>query len=248
LTFYDFAVEIAQLILYQSVAPTVAIEKALSNWARLVRHRRLLDPAQQIGLYGELYLLDTLVRKSGVRLVDSWIGPRSEPHDFRLGSIEIEVKSTLQTRRIHRIHGLGQLEPSQGMALHLLSYQFEPSGAADTGKSLSEKIDAIRVLLSADAKRLASFDSSIDSIGYKAADAAFYRHPLKLRTPPQLIPVDHQFPRLTREMIDRNLPNGSGPRISYVEYELNLDGLGYPEASNEYRMIFSKVLCPEANQ
>lgn len=246
-TFYHFSIEILQLILIQHIPATQAIELCLGNWAQLLVRRKLLEETEQLGLAGELCFLRALIAGKGQDAFNSWLGPIKEPHDFRLASNEIEVKSTLQSRRKHRIHGLGQLEPSSGMQLHLLSLQFEPAGNAKTGKTLVERIDEVRSLLSGAEDLMKKFEAHLKRLGYEDSDAGFYSHKLKFRNPPMLISITAEFPRLTRSMVDRILPEGTSQRVTYVEYELDLEGLGYPEGSQEFvRVLHGLDLLEQA--
>lgn len=238
-TFYHFSIEILQLILIQGMPVTQAIERCLGSWAQLLVRRKLLEETEQVGLAGELCFLRALIAGKGQEVFNSWLGPVSEPHDFRLETNEIEVKSTLQNRRIHHIHGLGQLEPSSGMQLYLLSLQFEPAGNAKAGKTLVERIDDMRLLLSGAEASLEQFEGYLKKLGYENSDSGFYSHRMMFRSPPVLIPITAEFPRLTRSMVDQMLPEGTSHRITYVEYELDVEGLGYPEGSQEFEKILN---------
>lgn len=237
-TFYHFSIEILQLLLIQGMPEKQAIESCLGNWAQLLVQRKLLEETAQVGLAGELCLLRALIVGKGKEAFNSWLGPIKEPHDFRLESNEIEVKSTLQSRRIHRIHGFGQLEPSIGMKLYMLSLQFEPAGNAKVGKTLVERIDGVRRLLSGSGSSSEKFEDYLTDLGYVDSDATFYTQKLKFRNPPVLIPITAEFPRLTRSMVDQSLPEGTAQRVTHVEYEVDVDGLGHPEGCEE----FAKVL------
>lgn len=238
-TFYHFAIDIVRQILLQGTMPTRAIGRSIGNWAQLLVRKNLLEETEQIGLAGELCLLRALLESWGHEAFNAWLGPIREPHDFRLDSNEIEVKSTIQSRRTHRIHGLGQLEPSSGMRLYLLSLQFEPAGNAKSGKSLVNRIDEIRDLLHESEDTFNKFEAHLKSLGYDDSDSSFYSKKLKFRTPPVLIPVDFNFPRLTRSLVDQVLPKEVSHRVSYVEYELDVEGLGYYEGSSEYEEILN---------
>lgn len=240
-TFYNFSLEIGQLVLLKNIEVKQAIENSLSNWAQLLDQRNLLEETQQIGLIGELYFLGAMIKSLGADALHAWIGPLGEPHDFRFLSREIEVKSTTKSIRLHRIHGLGQLEPSTGMQLFLLSLQFEPAGKAGAGKSLVQEISTIRSLLSHYPNHLQTFEKHISKIGYRDSDELFYSKKLKFRTLPVIMQVDQGFPRLTRGIVDQCLPNGASSRIAYVEYEINVDGLGHAEGSPEYKMALPGI-------
>ncbi|HAF44198.1 MAG TPA: hypothetical protein DCK83_04450 [Gallionellaceae bacterium] len=236
-TFYHFAIEILQLVLVQELSSTNAIERCLSNWAQMLLRKKLLEETEQVGLAGELCFLKALIESRGQEAFNSWLGPTKEPHDFRLATNEIEVKSTLQPKRIHRIHGLGQLEPSSGMQLYILSLQFEAAGNALAGRSLVERVDEVRQLLLGAESSLQTFEEYLRKLGYVEADSVYYSHKLKFRSLPKIIPVNAEFPRLTRAKVDQVLPQGTSQRLTYVEYDLDVDGFGYPEGSPEFDII-----------
>jgi hypothetical protein len=244
-TFYHFCIDIVQQILLHGTVAKAAIERSLGNWAQLLLRKTFLASTEQIGLAGELCFLKALLEKRGAEAFNSWLGPIREPHDFRLDSSEFEVKSTTQVRRTHRIHGLGQLEPSIGMQLYMLSLQFEPAGNAKTGKSLVDRINGIRNLLTEADQSLRTFEFHLKSLGYDDSDSNFYLEKLKFRSPPVLIPVTAGFPRLTRALVEQVLPQDVSQRVSYVEYELDVEGLGYFEGSPEYKRILSGLTLQE---
>lgn len=240
-TFYHFCIEILQLILNEKVHTAQAIERCVGNWSKLLLQRKLLEETEQVGLAGELCLLRALIVGKGVESFSTWLGPIKGRHDFRLENNEIEVKSTLQSRRVHRIHGLGQLEPSRGMKLYMLSLQFEPAGKAKAGKTLVERITEVRNLLSAENSTLTAFNTYIEKLGYKDSDSSLYTQKLKFRAPPVIIPIDSEFPSLTRSVINRVMPEGASSRVKDVEYEVLVDGLGHPEGSQEYEKIMQGI-------
>ena len=84
---------------------------------------------------------------------------------FEFGEIDIEVKSTRTARREHFIHGLKQLEPSMGHELFLLSLRFEAAGYSN-GKSLYDRIVAIRRKLSDSAAGLEEFETRLKASGF----------------------------------------------------------------------------------
>lgn len=240
-TFYHFCIEILQLIINEGVNTGHAIEQCVGNWSKLLLQRKLLKDTEQVGLAGELCLLKALIKSKGAEAFNTWLGPIKGRHDFRLESNEIEVKSTFQSRRVHRIHGLGQMEPSIGMKLYMLSLQFEPAGKAKVGKTLVERIAEVRYLLSSENTSLKAFNDYIERLGYSDADSKLYTQKLKFRSPPLIVPVDSEFPKLTRSMIDKMMPEGISSRVTDVEYEVMVDGLGHPEGSLEYGIIMQGI-------
>lgn len=241
-TFYNFSMEVAQLIISEYDDPMKAIEKSMQNWGHLLSHRLVLDENEQIGLLGELLFLQALIQSYGVNTERSWIGPLKERHDFRLVATEIEVKSTTTARRIHTIHSLGQLEASPKSTLFLLSLQFEMAGNAASGATLPERIQAIRFLLAGSIEHLDSFNSKLSKLGYLDHDAAIYCSRRKLRGLAELVPISSRFPRLSRAILDSHVPGGQGARILHAEYNVNVEGLGHAESTPEWDVILPNII------
>ncbi|HWA09482.1 MAG TPA: PD-(D/E)XK motif protein [Opitutaceae bacterium] len=225
--FYQFATAVADRILLEGEAPLAAAVAEVKCFDELLAPRALLSSERQLGLLGELIVLERLIVSRGPAGADAWTGPRSEPHDFRIGQNEFEVKASSGTRRLHRIHGLDQMFPSTGMRLSLVSVLLEPAGKAE-GFSLASKIAKIRGLLSKDSPRLDRFASNLNDLGWRDSDSRHYARLWRSRRPIAVIPVNGDFPRLGRPSIVSVLGTVAS-RIDYVEYQVNVEGLGLEE-------------------
>jgi hypothetical protein len=232
--FYSFAVSLADRIQLQSQPVSAALELTLLNWNQLLRAIHLLSVESQLGLIGELWVLARLIRGSGPNALDTWTGPMGEPHDFRLASNEFEIKTTISATRSHMINGEDQLVPSPSHQLYVLSIQVEPAGAG--GRSLPELVDRVLDLLSDQPAVLDRFGRSLGRVGYDDRDKALYKERWQLRSRPRLISVDDSCPQLTRARVEALDPKNSH-RISELHYRVNLEGLGSPDDSNEFRAV-----------
>ncbi|NVJ19161.1 PD-(D/E)XK motif protein [Myxococcus sp. AM010] len=231
--FYAFMVDIADRIQLGGRPPAAAIAEALDDWNALLLEASVMSVEAQTGLFGELWCLERLHRSEGAEAVDAWVGPLGEPHDFRRGDVEIEVKTTRSAERVHVISGLHQLEPSIGRALFLLSLQAEPAGAR-SGETLPERVARLRALLSAVPGPAAKFDRLLVRTGYRDEDAPHYRRRLRLRTPPLLVPVDHRCPKLVSEHVRMALGESLAARLSDVRYRVRLSGLGFEDGTPDF--------------
>ena len=234
--FYSLMMDIADHIQLEGTSPTAAVELAIVAWKNLLTATPLLGPERVLGLYGELWLLERLQsRSSGAAFaaLDAWVGPLDEPHDFRIGNREFEVKTTTNTQRIHIISSLMQLVPSPEHELYILSLQLEPAGA-NAGRTLPEMIQAVRRLFGGNPQQLAGFDAAIKNVGYRDEDASHYSRRLQLRTPPCLIRVEAACPRLTPELLITLLGPDLFQRVSDVQYRINVEGLGFPDSTPEF--------------
>ena len=179
-----------------------ALHVALDAFRGLLARAPRLSEDQEIGLFGELVALDRLIDGVGeTKALAAWLGPRAEEHDFVLGEADVEVKTTRSERRIHVIHGLGQLTPTPGRPLHLMSVQVTGAGAAGNGQTLPELIERIR-------RRLRSgrtvFDDGLTDCGWEDAQAdRLYTTRLLVRSEPRFYTVDEVFPAITSAGLSR---------------------------------------------
>lgn len=207
-----------------------SVEEATSRWRSLLAPTTVLSAPAERGLLGELWLLDRIIGIHGPTGLDAWQGPKGELHDFSMGSLAVEVKTTLARERIHAISDLRQLQPSTGTNLYVLSLQLQPDGSPSSG-GLPSAVDAIRVRLRADAGRLARFGELLRKVGYEERQRDRYEARYKLRSRPALIRVDTRFPALTPDSLERVLGRETLPRIIDVQYSVSLEQLGDEDGS-----------------
>lgn len=242
--FHKFAEIIAEN--YEKPGQTAfgAIEIAIQKLKDLTSLRKFLSKEQQLGLYGELLFLRSLLHVVGPAGVIGWTGRNIEipdRHDFRFKDIDLEVKTTKRNQRIHMIHGMEQLHPSLGHTLYLLSIKLENAGL-ENGKSLVEIINDIRSFLDGFAIEKKEFEERLLWTGYKDVDAEFYGEKLTLSNPPVVILVDDTFPKITKEVLESTLSSEKLSRISDVSYWVNVEGLGNIQGSEHYQKIMGEIL------
>lgn len=110
----------------------------VEEWQMLLARRGLLTEQQELGLWGELWVIS---RANDIdRLVKAWRGPEREAMDFFLEGIALEVKAS---RRAH-VHHVSQSQLDRPAGVHegyLLSLwvAVEPS----RGVSLGELVDEV---------------------------------------------------------------------------------------------------------
>ena len=149
---------------------------------------------------------------------------------------ELEVKTTRSTERVHRIHGGGQLTPSANAKLYVVSILAEPTGPA-AGASVPEMVAEIASLVSQSVEHITLFRKRLGESAYFDADAEKYQLRLVLRDCPTLVPVDVAFPSITADKLRTILAEFAAPRMSRVEYSVNVQGLGRRIDSPESRKI-----------
>lgn len=233
---YSFFVSVSDKIQLDHIAPFAAINETLEGWRELLKTRTILSEEAQLGLRGELYLLRRLALYIGDHALAAWIGPQNQPHDFRVGDIELEVKATCGVIHAHIINGLAQLEPSPGHRLYIFSIRMAPAGAM-SGTTLPDDIENTRLSLGLAAQGV--FQKVIrDRFGYREEYASFYTQRLQIADKVFLIPVDESCPRLSAPLLASVPHRGC---ISDVRYRANFEGLGFPDGSIEFLAILSKA-------
>lgn len=226
---YNFFISVTDKIQLDGETPTEAIRATLEVWKDILRPIDALSDNAQTGLRGELLFLRILATMYGDRALEAWTGPNMQPHDFRFGNSEVEVKTTRGTTHSHIINGLTQLQPSPGHKLFIFSLRLTTAGLAD-GSTLLEEIDKTRSMFSSRHVRL--FDIIIsDSYHIDNKRTGLYSEKLKIASVGRLIPVDEKCPRLTPSLLD-HLPLRA--LISDVQYRVNLDHLGFAEGTKDF--------------
>jgi hypothetical protein len=235
--FYLLLTDIADSIQLDGSTVETAVRTRLESWKELLRSVGLLSPERQVGLWGELWLLRRLIKTRDPEALESWTGPVAEPHDFRIGQTELEVKTTKSRQRYHVINGLDQLTPSEGLKLFLLSLQIEPA-KTDDAMSLPQMVAIVRKMLDAKPDLLGDFERILrDGCGYYAKDEQNYGTQFRLRSVPLLVPVDARFPRLTKKNLRDVVGMNVDQRISEVRYTVNVDDLGSLDGTPDFLTI-----------
>jgi hypothetical protein len=236
---HAFLLGVADLIQLNGMAVDLAIREALKAWQNLLSEVTLLSLDAQVGLLGELWVAYRLVRVQGPGALRSWIGPASEPHDFRLEGVELEVKATRQQQRRHIISSLGQLLASPGQELYLVSFQLEPSGTA-AGTTIPEAISRMKAALGGSLEFEEFLERHLEILGYKSRQAPLYTSQFRLRSRPTLIRVDENVPVLSSRLLQGHLVPAALSRIDNVTYTINVDGLGWEHDSSEFQTVLPK--------
>ena len=233
--FYHFAVAVSERMISGSMSAIDAVASELQCFADLLAERPVLGIERQIGLLGELLFLEKLALTHGTRMLDSWGGPQSEPHDFRVDDREFEVKTTVAPKRVHIIHGSEQLVPSKGCSLFLLSVLLGPPGSA-AGFSLAGKVRDLQRLFAADKLRSGRFVDVLEKVGLREADLLHYVRQYSLRRALAVVPVDNKFPALTRPVVQQSL-GALALRIETLQYAVNVEGLEKEEGTPQFSAV-----------
>lgn len=183
----------------------------------MTKSRGALDPEAELGLTGELVCLDMLLDAGfdAHAAIEGWQGPLDGLQDFAIGSGAIEVKSTLSHDGFPAtILSLEQLDDSTRQPLFIFACRF---AVASEGLTLTERVQALRLLLESDPAAGSRFENALLHAGYVDAHAEHYTRRLVV-SESRFILVDEAFPRL----VAGNVPAA----IRRARYELDLDATG----------------------
>lgn len=225
--FFHFGMTVVKRTQEDNLDAVEAFQRTSDEFNLLLASKVEADVSVVIGLWGELWFLNHLVDKQGEEVIKSWIASldSGEIHDFRVGKIEYEVKTTSRKNRVHIISGFEQLDATTDCNLYFVSIQCGPSGAGDgvSCRDLSEII--LNKLKSAISKKL--FTRLLQNSPYKNLTDEQKDIKRTLRTAPRIIEVNDSFPAINLKRL-RSIFNES--QLSRVVppslYSLNVDGLG----------------------
>lgn len=215
---YDLAVGVV-LEMRRGASFAHATETALANLREVIAGRNRLSSEVQTGLLGELLVVRALLGgHSEEQVLDWWLGPEAEQHDFAFEHYDVEVKTTTAESRIHVIHGLGQLQPNPGKPLWLLSFQIT-RGDGPRAVSISGLIDEIGGHLSTSREQ---FLGHLKGLGWRYEDVDLYQRRYIPRSAPLAFEVDEEFPALTPPRLAAIVPNHH--LVSTVSYRVDVTG------------------------
>jgi hypothetical protein len=156
-----------------------------------------------------------------------------------LGDVELEVKTTSGSRRVHTINGSGQLNPSTGCGLFLLSLKLANAGSG--GRSLPELVAMIEAALAASPLAVLRFQAALSQVGYDASHSHLYRRRLRLRDSAVLIPVVDGVPRLTPDAIGQIEARFVTERIARIIYSIDVEGLGFADGTPRFHAVVPPI-------
>lgn len=169
----------------------------------------------EVGLYGELLMLEMLVDEGlpTMKAVESWSGPMDGIQDFMLGNGAIEVKTTTRTGTFPaRISSLEQLDDSLKKPLFLGAMRIQLD---DSGINLPGRIDLVRTKIrETDPTALIEFELRLLHAGFFQTMAEKYTRYF-YHTGTWVFTVNASIPKL----VQANVPHG----ILKARYDIELD-------------------------
>jgi hypothetical protein len=195
----------------QAISEAEAAARAVTRtwrWHHLLRGGRgLLTADEQIGLIGELTLLESVfVPQCGpVRAVEAWRGPLGEVQDFSLGSLRVEAKARgPRTAEDIHISSERQLQTPEGGTLFLSVGVFEPGDASSDGQTVTEVALRVRQFIaSIDSTALPRYDALLAAAGLELGDD--YSPWTWRQKERSTFVVREGFPRLTPDALPRGV-------------------------------------------
>ncbi|TFV68352.1 PD-(D/E)XK motif protein [Blastococcus sp. CT_GayMR20] len=215
--FTALCVEVVDRIAATPERAVAALREVLKDWRSLLAGSgRLLSASALAGLFGELHLLLSALRRDP-GAVAFWTGPNGSAQDFHHGLHAVEVKTTTAPEgRSVRIHGADQLDVQPPGRLQLRWLRVR----SDQGISVPNLVDEI---LERTDDRTA-FRLLLQKVGYHEADRHIYERTRFDVLEEQTYEVSPGFPRVTPScLIDDASIAGVGP----IDYTLDLS---VPEA------------------
>jgi len=204
-------------------------------WQEFMQQRvqRVLSPDEEIGLTGELELINTLLNcgMPGSSAVSAWRGPRRGLHDFAINMGAIETKATIDQGRFPaNISSLDQLDDSRVRPLFVAAVRLV---LGTKGRTLPEYVQRTRDRLRSDQNAKMEFDCCLIQAGFLDPMSDFYIRRFALESL-RLLRVSPDFPRLTQSTVPR--------QVRRAAYEIDLDqvpdlGIDIAEALRELRAV-----------
>jgi hypothetical protein len=222
---YIILSSIADRIQVKGESLAVAVPRAIAEHRGLLAGRVGLSEEQEIGLYGELLLLEAFLWSADKRrALSAWAGPLSEEHDFVLDDIHVEVKTTSAERRRHLIGTLQQLKPVREVPLWLLSIQITRSSGAG-GRTLAQLVQDVRAQAG---EAVIDLDDRLAAAGWDDDACDLFTTVWALRSTPRCYRVDDAFPALTHDRLAEVVPRVT--HVSDVSYRVDVTDLDDADA------------------
>lgn len=210
-----------------------AVAERLLAWQTCLRLRRAgFGAEQELGLYGELMVLERLATVAGyARAVEVWTGPDRGLHDFETSARAIEVKTSHGKHATVNIGALDQLDATKVQSLVLCRIVVVPDDGGVDLKSLIK-----RVRCAADLAGLAvrsNLDRRLLLSGYIDPDERDAHSDRFSVTDLEVYNIEGDFPRLTHENVN--------PAITSVTYRIDLQNLSqYRISGSELEKMFTE--------
>lgn len=155
-----------------------------------------LSPESQRGLFGELYFLRKLLSGNDLlNVVNLWMGPENQIHDFQNGDCSVEVKTTHGNNH-QRIQISSERQLDASHIENLFLFHLSLDSRHQDGETLNQMVDSVSMLLDSDSAALNKFNSKLLAAGYFNHHRELYNDTGYLTRQENCYNVEHDFPRI----------------------------------------------------
>jgi hypothetical protein len=170
----------------------------LRRWQRFLKESGPggLEPEQQRGLFGELWLMRHLLLDvfGPAVSVAAWTGPSHAAHDYQLGRGAIEVKTSVTKQDQHLSIASERQLDATGLGV-LFVFHLSLDEHRNAGSSLVELIEDLRAHL-ASTPEAPLFEDRLFDAGYMDAQSPLYANPGYTVRESNFFRVTRDFPRI----------------------------------------------------
>lgn len=221
-TFFEMmAVDIMEVLREHDSGGADALVSALLArvvaWQEFMKRAgdRVLPPDEEVGLFGELYVLRELLKRIPPHLaVEAWVGPIRGLQDFSFAPGAIEVKTTAASGAfIAKVSNLEQLDDSVIRPLYLAAVRLAQTTG---GATLARAVADVQCVVQEHTTAAATFEMRLARAGYVHQSADHYVRRFEW-VDVRYLAIDQRTPRLTRD----NVPAA----VQGARYELDLDAI-----------------------
>jgi hypothetical protein len=189
-----------------------AIDEALAEFRRLLHKQATKAPDEMVvvGLIGELLTLIEILELN-IKGIAAWHGPDSDRHDFRAGTVTIEVKTSLGAdgNKIH-INGMKQLDSEGAGSLVIRHIRIEPDPDGDL------TVPALVAKARAHLTDWTDFDKKLEALGYTDEQSDGWENKCYRHVGSCGYEVQDGFPRLIPASLNVAWPAAGLSDVSYV--------------------------------
>ena len=174
----------------------------IRTWQRfLAVGRRGLSSRQQMGLWGELQVLEGLATSMGWGdALQSWTGPTGASQDFRAAEWSTEVKTTSLTSNSLSISSLDQLDLGTFPDIFIVHICASEVGSSE-GESLGDAVSRLRAKVQGSPTLRSELETKLLSAGYHSMHQQRYSGIGFLRRSCSAYKVREDFPRFQRSSV-----------------------------------------------
>lgn len=213
--------EICREVMLNSLPPSRAVNLVIRRWKSFWGKPagQLLTEYEQMGLIGELLLVDELVNKGKIDAVKSWVGPEGFIHDFEFDNVSVEIKVTTCPVHQHVINGIEQLEPLPGKQLLLVSFLAQK--VRQGGLTLTNLVARIIDKLDGEPEIYEDFTERLLKTGFNFDNLSEYEQTMFVLIENKVYEVADEFPCITRHSFSTPISS----RIIDIRYTLTVQDM-----------------------